>query len=316
MAFPFAKPGDPDYVDSSSKVPAATQPQPTQARPAHSGPNRTENLHPRSVRPFSTTKLVGKTASATTLYKLAHLKVARTWGEFMFGNGLSTVGDPSQRGFATDMLAYSNPITGTLTGVNDMARNLYKGNYGQALGNLGMTALSWLPGGGLAGGALRAGAKSLGMAGARAATGAATNAAARGGARGLTNAMSAFGRRSGIQAVDDAARGIHNATRAGGQAVSNAQSAVTNTLQNFKIPGTSMRPLGPATNPAQGWKSWASPSAYKDWAVKNPAMAVGTTMHGYGTNPDGESVSDINNRLSGERDLAGDRLRELEQMGY
>lgn len=306
MAFPFAKPGDADYVaqppdDSVAQNPARETVRPSVSRPAaQSAPRPTNNISPRPIRPFSTTKLVPKAASATDLVKIARTKFARTWGEFFLGNGLSSAFDPSQRGLAVDMAAYSNPVSGTIFGINDTARHLYNGNYGNALGSLGMTALSYLPGGGAAGAGARAAAKSVGVAGAKAVG----NTAARGGARGLTNAMAAFGRRSGISAVDDAARGINTFAQQGAKAVNTGQQAITNTLQ--KVPG-----LSPAANPATGLKSWASPSAYKDWAVQNPALATSTFMHPAGVNPTGEGMSDINNRLQGEREQMLQRLQQL-----
>jgi hypothetical protein len=271
MAFPFMSTGEPERTATPA---AKTQPRPP-AQP---------QVTPRHVRPFSTTKLMPKSASATDLLKIARLKAARTWGEFAFGNGLSSVFDPNNRGVATDMLAYSNPLTGTIAGVNDISRHLYNGNYGNAAGALGMTALSWLPGASVAANVAKGVGKGVGA------------AAARAGVKGLSTA-----------AAPAAARGMTNTAKT----IAATQKGITNTLQNVKIPGAG-RPLGPATNPAQGLKSWASPSAYKDWAVQNPFMAAGT-MHSFGFNSSGEGQSDVNARLDGERE---DMLSQLPNLNY
>lgn len=69
----------------------------------------------------------------------------------------SSLTDPDQRGWAADMAAYSNPITGTATGLYDMGRNLYEGDWwGVGRGALN-TASSFIPGGSLLKGLGRAG---------------------------------------------------------------------------------------------------------------------------------------------------------------
>jgi len=87
-------------------------------------------------------------------------------GEFLFGKGLKTVTDPNARGMATDMALYSNPVTGVATGLWDTGSHLMKGNWGQALGSLGMGALSFVPGAGsVARGVMGAGKAVLGAGG-------------------------------------------------------------------------------------------------------------------------------------------------------
>lgn len=338
MAFPFASPGDPDYVDTPdspaatpAKQPVAARPQPGPRGPApeRSAPPAARpapSVSPRAVRPFSTTKLVPKSASATTLLQLARTKVARTWGEYLLGNGVSSAFDPNQRGMAVDMAAYSNPISGTIFGVNDMARHLYNGNYGNAAGALGMTALSFLPGAGAAGALTRGGmaaAKGVGTAAAKggikalaapAATTAANTAAkgfmgqagsmvgqglkATGKAvgkglqavhqpfvnavapgslasrladpRNATNAMSSFGRHTGLQAADNLAMGTQKAVQYG-----------ANAMQNNKM-------------------------------LRYPAMAGGYLAHNHGLNPTGEGQSDINARLDDERERMIGQLDHLQ----
>jgi hypothetical protein len=72
--------------------------------------------------------------------------------------------DPTQRGIATDLLAYSNPLTGVVTGANDITRHLYNGRYLGALGSAGMTALSFIPGaGGMIGKGIQNGLTRTGM---------------------------------------------------------------------------------------------------------------------------------------------------------
>ena len=75
-----------------------------------------------------------------------------------FGSAVgSSLTDPDQRGWGSDMLAYSNPITGTATGLYDMGRNAYEGDWwGVGRGALN-TASSFIPGGSLLKGLGRAG---------------------------------------------------------------------------------------------------------------------------------------------------------------
>lgn len=321
MGFPFAKPGDSDYVDNSS---AKDAPQPAKSAPASPNPvapNRTQNLHPRSVHPFSTTKLVPKTASATTLLKIAHFKAARTWGEYMFGNGISSAFDPNQRGMAVDMAAYSNPISGTIFGVNDTARHLYNGNWGNAAGSLGMMGLSFLPGAGAAGAAARGGmAAAKGVAG----------AAAKGGVKALaapaaqTAAKSVMGRAG--QAVGTAGKAVGKAFNTV-SSVTGAPFAPKSFISNAaNIPNHVARfghhsGIQGVRNTAAGMHRYARTGQRlmeKTPALRYPAMATAYDLnpfapHSYGVNPTGESTTDINNRLDTER---SNLQQELRQMGY
>ena len=324
MGFPFAKPGDSDYVDNSSANDAARPAKSAPAIPNPVVPNRTQNLHPRSVHPFSTTKLVPKTASAATLLKIAHLKAARTWGEYMFGNGISSAFDPNQRGMAVDMAAYSNPISGTIFGVNDTARHLYNGNWGNAAGSLGMMGLSFLPGAGAAGATMRGGmAAAKGVAG----------AAAKGGVKALAAPV-----------AQTAAKGVMGrAGQAVGKAVGTAGKAVGKVQNVMGAPFAPNSVIGRATNPrnatnamaafgrrsgiqgidnaAMGVQRWAQGGQKlmeNNKMLRYPAMATAYDLnpvapHSYGVNPTGESTTDINNRLDTER---SNLMQELQQMGY
>lgn len=331
MPFPFASPGDPDYVDTPdspsaapAKQPAVAQPQPGPRRsaPQRSAPpaaHPAPSVSPRSVRPFSTTKLVPKSASATTLLKLAYTKKARTWSEYAFGGGLSSLGDPNNRGAINDALAYSNPITGTLTGVNDMARHLYAGNYGSAAGALGMTALSFLPGAGAAGALTRGGmaaAKGLGT------------AAAKGGVKALA-----------APAASTAAKGFMGQAGArigqGLKATGNAVNKVQTTLAAPLAPGSlisravdprnatnAMASLGrhtgmqAADNLAMGTQKavqYGANAMQNNTRLRYPAMAGGYLAHDHGLRSNGEGQSDIDVRLDDERERM---ISQLDQLQY
>lgn len=72
--------------------------------------------------------------------------IRNTWVGGAVGSSLT---DPDQRGWAADAAAYSNPITGTATGLYDMGRNAYEGDWwGVGRGALN-TASSFIPGGSL-----------------------------------------------------------------------------------------------------------------------------------------------------------------------
>lgn len=109
---------------------------------------------------------------------------------FLIGDGASSVLDPTRRGLAVDVGLYSNPFSGVPTALYDTGSHLRNGRYLNALGSLGMGALSFVPGvGGLVGKGIKAGlgagAKLLsrggrvGQAVANAATHAATSPAAQ-----------------------------------------------------------------------------------------------------------------------------------------
>lgn len=91
------------------------------------------------------------------------------WGDVAGAVGDAVIGgnplDPTTRGVAADVALYSNPISGVATGVNDMARHLYNGRFGSALGTAGMTALSFIPGvGGMIGKGVAKGLRGAGKA--------------------------------------------------------------------------------------------------------------------------------------------------------
>lgn len=122
-----------------------------------------------------------------------------TAGAIIGGNPL----DPTQRGIAADMALYSNPISGTITGVNDMARHLYNGRFGSALGTAGMTALSFLPGvGGVLG-------------------------------KGIARGTRALGKTLGSPAVQRAGANMYKYVGAGGRAVQQGQQAITRGAQRI-----------------------------------------------------------------------------------
>lgn len=105
------------------------------------------------------------------LEKRAEGEQPQGWGNYLYNGLLGTGGitgtnhlDPNQRGIATDLLAYSNPLTGVVTGANDISRHLYNGRYLGALGSAGMTALSFIPGaGGMIGKGIQRGITNAGM---------------------------------------------------------------------------------------------------------------------------------------------------------
>lgn len=205
-------------------------------------------------------------------------------GSFLFGEkGLKSIADPNNRGLVTDMALYSNPVTGTMTGLYDTGNHLMNGEYLSALGSLGMGALSWIPGGGsiargavgvgkgllrgLGGAALRAGEKAIGTEGIAAARGALT------GAR-------------------EAAKPI---LAAGEGAVNNAQGAITRNLQKVVTPKYTSWEHGlqnPLSNGAGGI-GLRSPLAQNfnlktnlrsgvDTMIRNPLGVTSNVLHPYG----------------------------------
>lgn len=241
--------------------------------------------------------------SARELYKIAN--EGRTWGQFLFGNGVSSIGDPNNRGFVADAALYSNPFSGTVTAVNDTARHLYNGHYGSALGSLGMGALSFIPGASSAVGAVGKGALK-----------ATTGAAARATGRGITNAVASVGRRTGSGLIDDAARGMNNFARQGATAVNKGQQAITSVGQKivpqkytqwehgFRSPVQMQNPLSNGAggfglrSPVSGVQSPVTGQTFRnlydgttlrsgiDTAIANPASAA-TIFHNYGADPSG-----------------------------
>ena len=205
-------------------------------------------------------------------------------GTFLFGeNGLKSIADPNNRGLVTDMALYSNPVTGTMTGLYDTGNHLMNGEYLSALGSLGMGALSWIPGGGsiargvvgagkglmrgLGGAALRAGEKVIGAEGIAAAKGAVTGA------------------REAVKPILAAGEG----------AVNNAQGAITNNLQKVVTPKYTSWEHGlqnPLSNGAGG-VGLRSPLAQNfslktnlrsgvDAMIRNPVATTSNILHPYG----------------------------------
>jgi hypothetical protein len=303
MAFPFMSTGEPERTATPA---AKTQPRPP-AQP---------QVTPRQVRPFSTTKLAPKSASATDLLKLAHLKSARTWGEFAFGNGMSSAFDPNNRGVATDMLAYSNPISGTVMGVNDTARHLYNGHYGSALGSLGMMGLSYLPGAGAAGALTRGGAaaaKGLGTAAAKSGLKAVAAPAASTAAKGfMGQAGAAVGK--GLGGVGMALNAVHqpmvNAVAPGSRL-----SRAVNPLNHAAAFGrrSGLQSVDNAAMALRGPAQYGAQVMQNNKMLRYPAMAAGLMAHNHGLNPSGEGQSDVNARLSDGRE---DMLSQLPNLNY
>ena len=196
---------------------------------------------------------------------LAGLKTAGV-GNFLFGGGLKTVGDPTRRGLVTDMALYSNPVTGAATGLWDAGSHAMKGNWGQAAGALGMGALSFLPGAGsaargvlgagkaLGGAALRAGTKVVGREAAQLggqALGAAGKSVASFGEQALAKSP---GLANGVQAAKNVGEGARNFATAGREAVTGMNTAATKKIQSV-IPQKYDRIQGfqnPLTGPSGG----------------------------------------------------------------
>jgi hypothetical protein len=247
--------------------------------------------------------------SATQLYKYAVLEGApqtpeRTWGQFgkqlVFGKGPSHALDPMNRGLAADALMYSNAFTGVPTAINDTARHLRNGRWGQAAGSVGMGALSFIPGAASAVGTLGRGAlKATGMAAAGTAAKQFGQQAARTTGRAITNTMARAGRQTGNATLDTAARGMNNFARSGRQAVEAGQNAITNTAQKlmpnqqFKYTNWQHGVQNPLSNGAGGWglrapvntRNWTDGAAFRsglDTIAQNPASSA-TLLHGYGT---------------------------------
>lgn len=223
---------------------------------------------------------------------LAGLKTAGV-GSFLFGGGLKTIGDPTQRGLVTDMALYSNPFTGAATGLWDAGSHAMKGNWGQAAGALGMGALSFLPGAGTAargllnagkgvgGAALRAGTKVVGQEAAQLggqALGAAGKSVASFGEQALAKSP---GLANGVQAAKNVGEGARNFATAGRETVTGMNTAATKKIQSvipqkydriqgFQNPlqgaggGFGLRsPLAPGFNPGQTLRSGVDAMARK-----------------------------------------------------
>lgn len=247
--------------------------------------------------------------SAAQLYKCAVLSGApatpeRTWGQFgkqmLFGKGPSHVLDPMNRGMVADAALYSNAWTGVPTAVNDTARHLWNGRWGQAAGSVGMGALSFIPGAASAVGA--AGRSALKATGAAAAGSAAKQfgqQAAKTTGRFITDNMVRAGRTAGSAVPAQAARRMNQFARSGRQAVEAGQGAITNTArqlmpgQQFKYTNWQHGVQNPLSNGAGGWglrspvnvRNWTDGAAVRsglDTIAQNPASAA-TFMHGYGT---------------------------------
>ncbi|TXH17684.1 MAG: hypothetical protein E6R03_03435 [Hyphomicrobiaceae bacterium] len=196
------------------------------------------------------------------------LQKAGSWGDvgnwanetFIGGNPL----DPNTRGAIADIALYSNPFSGVPTGINDISRHLYHGSYGKALGSLGMTALSFLPGLGSAGGkALAIGA---GEAAAKAGTRAAVHAGEELGGKFITNAM----RGTGSKTLERAAGHMDDFSRAGKNVIEPAQNKVFSGLQK----------VVPQKTTGLTWKSPVRSTV--DAAIRNPigTTSMGATMTG------------------------------------
>jgi len=280
--------------------------------PTPTGPQVT----PRQVRPFSTTKLVSKSASATDLLKLAHLKSARTWSEFAFGNGLTSAFDPNNRGVLMDAAAYSNPVSGTIMGVNDTARHLYSGNYGSALGSLGMMGLSYLPGAGALGAGFRGGAaaaKGLGTAAAKSGLKAVAAPAASTAAKGfMGQAGAAVGK--GLGGVGKALNAVHQPivkAVAPGSTFSKAVNPLNHAAAFGRRSG--LQSVDNAAMALRGPAQYGAQLMQKNKMLRYPAMAGGIMLHDHGQNPSGEGQSDINARLDAERE---DMLAQFPNINY
>jgi len=165
-------------------------------------------------------------------------------GNFLFGDGLKTVGDPTRRGLATDMALYSNPVTGVATSLWDTGSHLMKGNWGQAAGALGMGALSFLPGAGsavrgvlgagksLGGAALRTGSKVVGQEAAQLggqAVGAAGKSIASLGEQAVAKSP---GLANGVQVAKNIGEGTRNFARGGREAVTGMNNAASKKIQS------------------------------------------------------------------------------------
>lgn len=109
--------------------------------------------------------------------------------------------DPTTRGVAADLALYSNPFTGVATGANDMARHLYNGRFGSALGAVGMGALSFIPGVG-------------GMIG-----------------KGVAKGVRGAGKLMGNPGLQRGGAAMHKFVTGGTKAVQQGQQAITNNIQ-------------------------------------------------------------------------------------
>jgi hypothetical protein len=132
-------------------------------------------------------------------------KKQASWGEAAQGAAGAVIGgnplDPTQRGIALDIAAYSNPISGVPTAALDTAQHLWNGRFGSALGSIGMGALSFLPG---VGGAI---------------------------GKGIAKGVRGVGKVVGSPALARGGAAARQFVVAGGKNVNQAQGAITNTLQ-------------------------------------------------------------------------------------
>jgi hypothetical protein len=101
----------------------------------------------------------------------AYTSKKASWGDVAQGASDMIIGgnplDPTQRGLAADLALYSNPFTGVATAASDTAQHLWNGRLGSAAGSILMGGLSFAPGLGAAvgkgiTGAVRTGAKAIG----------------------------------------------------------------------------------------------------------------------------------------------------------
>ena len=147
--------------------------------------------------------------------------------------------DPTQRGIATDLLAYSNPISGVVTGANDISRHLYNGRYLGALGSAGMTALSFVPGaGGMIGKGIQGGLTRMGMrAGNKLMAHGMTNAG-----KGVVNTVGATQRMANVGGRVMSRPGVAGYTRAGTYAGVPAVGAASARMSSGPAPQMQQKP--------------------------------------------------------------------------
>lgn len=210
-------------------------------------------------------------------------------GSFLFGDSVSSVADPTQRGLAVDIGLYSNPFTGVPTAAYDTTKHLMNGRYLSALGSVGMGALSFIPmaGSGVGAGvkgAVRGGAKVLGRAGQ---VGGAAAEAGGFGQKILSGAgkFLAGGNKvvnTGEKAISDTVHGLTGLKQA-----PKWEHGLQNPLSNGQGQLGLRSPLAPNFN----LKSNLSTGTSK--MIQNPATTTATTTYGmdYNTPPPKKSPS-------------------------
>lgn len=206
----------------------------------------------------------GDTADAVSSVALG----GNTLGEV--ASGFNPLGDPNSRGVVQDIALYSNPFTGVPTAVNDTARYLYNGDWGQAGMSVLNGALSFLPGFGFAAktltGAARAGATAAGKAGLKTTAkvlGAADNVGTQG-AKMMTGFNQAASRQ--VQKVLPLSQGKGVAGRMYNAAVQNPMQGAQGAImahQVSQLPGaiSAMRANAQNAQNAQQYGSFASAPA-------------------------------------------------------